>query len=163
MPLPDILNIGFIIDEPKLWQVDIPIEEIPISEIEYNLDIPYFEQERTNDWNLTPRMLIENFDKEIFHAKKVTEADLTYSIYLYLHQEKWIILDGVHRFTKAVKLGYKKIKVKRVSPEIAQICKRSEEEYRKWKGEMPIKELDESREELRNGKGKLLKSLKDLR
>src|SRR3990167_1252920 len=146
MPLPDILNIGFVIDEPKLWAVDIPIEEIPISEIEHNLDIPYLEQKGTNDWNLTPRMLIENFDKEISHAKKVTEADLTYPIYIYLHQDKWIILDGVHRFTKAVKLGYEKIKVKRVPPEIAQMCKRSEKTYKKWKGEKLVKELDESHE-----------------
>ena len=28
MPLPDILNTGFKTDEPKLWAVDIPIEEI---------------------------------------------------------------------------------------------------------------------------------------
>ena len=63
MPLPEILNIGFKTDEAKLWAIDIPVEEIDISEIDHNLDIPYLEQEGTDDWNLTPRMLIENFDK----------------------------------------------------------------------------------------------------
>jgi len=135
MPLPDILNIGFIIDEPKLWSVDIPIEELEISEIQYNLDIPYLEQEGTNDWNLTPRMLIKNFSKENSHASKVNNADLTHPIEIYYHQKKWIILDGVHRFTKAVRLGRKTIKVRKISPEIAQKCKRSNEKYRKWKGE----------------------------
>jgi len=124
MPLPDILNIGFHADEPKLWATDIPVKEIAISEIDYNLDIPYLEQEGTEDWNLTPRMLIENFDKEFFHAKKVNEADLKYPIEIYLHKNKWIILDGVHRFTKAVRLGNKTIKVRRVSEEIAQLTKR---------------------------------------
>jgi len=124
MPLPDILNIGFKTDEPKLWAVNIPVEEIDISEIDYNLDIPYLEQEGTNDWNLTPRMLIENLDKEFLHAKKVNEADLKYPIEIYWHQEKWIILDGVHRFTKTVRLGYKKIKVRKVSEEIAQMTKK---------------------------------------
>ena len=70
MPLPDILNIGFKTDEPKLWAINIPTEEIPISEIEYNLDIPYSEKEGADDWNLTPRMLIGNFNKEFYHAKK---------------------------------------------------------------------------------------------
>lgn len=70
MPLPDMLNTGFKINEPKLWAIDIPVEEIAISEIEYNLDILYLEKEGTNDWNLSPRMLIENFDKEFHHAKK---------------------------------------------------------------------------------------------
>jgi len=124
MPLPEILNVGFKTDEPKLWAVDIPVEEILISEIDYNLDIPYLEQEGTEDWNLTPRMLIDNFDKEFFHAKKVNDADLNYPIEIYWHKSKWIILDGVHRFTKAVYLGNKTIKVRKVSPEIAQLTRR---------------------------------------
>ena len=127
MPLPDILNTGFKTDSAKLWTVPIPAEEIPISEIEYNLDIPYLEQEGTDDWNLTPRMLIENFDKEFSHAKKVTEANLRHPIEIYFHKGKWIILDGVHRFTKAVRLGHKTIKVRKVSEEIAQATKRKKE------------------------------------
>jgi len=124
MPLPEILDTGFKVDEPKLWVVNIPIEEMAIADLEYNLDIPYLEREGTNDWNLTPRMLIENFDKEFFHAKVVNEADISYPIEIYFHKNKWIILDGVHRFTKIVRLGLKTIKVRRISPEIAQIVKR---------------------------------------
>ncbi len=126
MPLPEILNTGFKTDEPKLWAADIPVEEIDISELDCNLDIPYLEKEGTNDWNLTPRMLVENFDKEFFHAKKVNETDLKYPIEIYFHKNKWIILDGIHRFTKAVRLGHKKIKVRKVSEEIAQKTKRPE-------------------------------------
>jgi len=124
MPLPDILNTGFKIDEPKLWDQDVPVEKMAISEIDYNLDIPYLEKEGTDDWNLTPRMLIKNFDKELFHARKVNEADLKYPIDIYFHKGRWIILDGIHRFTKAVRLGLKTIKVRKVSPEIAQLTKR---------------------------------------
>ncbi len=125
MALPDILNTGFKTDEPMLWKVDIPIEKLPISELQDNLDILYLEQEGTHDWNLSPRMLIENFNKEPFHSKKVDEADLTYPIEIYFHKGVWIILDGVHRFTKAVKLGHDTINVRRVSEEIAQMTKRN--------------------------------------
>jgi hypothetical protein len=111
------------------------VEEIPISEIAYNMDIPYLEQEGTNDWNLSPRMVLENFKKEIFHANKVNTADLQYPIELYLHQDKRIILDGVHRFIKAVQLGNTHIKARRVPSELIQHVKRSESEYKKWKGE----------------------------
>lgn len=124
MPLPEILDTGFKVDEPKLWAIDIPVEEVAVSEIEYNLDIPYLEQEGTDDWNLTPRMLLENFDKEVTHAKRVLEVDMQYPIDIYFHNDKWIILDGVHRFTKAVRLGFKTIKVRRVSSEIAKLIKR---------------------------------------
>jgi len=123
--IPEIINVGFHVDEPKLWAINnIPVEEISISEIDYNLDIPYLEQEGTDDWNLTPRMLINNFEKEKPHAKKVEQADIKYPIELYLFKNKWIILDGVHRFTKAVKLGYKTIKVRKISHEIAELTKR---------------------------------------
>jgi hypothetical protein len=134
MPLPNILNTGFKIDEEKLWAIDISVEEIPIIDIEYNLDIPYLEQEGTSDWNLTPRMLIENFDKELWHARMVNEADIKYPIEIYFHQNVWIILDGVHRFTKYIRLGLKTIRVRKISPEIAQLVKRSEEEYLKCRG-----------------------------
>lgn len=125
MSLPEILNIGFKVDEPKLWAMKIPIEEISIKKIEHNLDVPYLEKTGTNDWNLSPRMLINNFDKEKFHAKKTNEADLSYPIEIFKHRGKWIILDGVHRFTKAILNGQKTIKVRKISPEVAQKCKRT--------------------------------------
>jgi len=135
MPLPKILDIGFKIDEPKLWNVDLPVEEILISEIEHNMDIPYLEQEGTNDWNLTPRMLVQNFDKEFHHAKQTDAADLQYPIELYFHLGKRIILDGVHRYVKALRQWEKTIKVRRVSDEIIQQVKKSDADWKKRKGE----------------------------
>ncbi len=67
----------------------------------------------------------QNFEKEVSHAKRVTEADISHPIEIYYHQDQWIILDGVHRFTKIVQLGYKTIKVRKVSSEIAQLVKRT--------------------------------------
>ncbi len=118
MALPKILDIGFKIDDHRLWELDIPIEEINILDIDYNLDIPYLEKMGTDDWNLSPRMLIENFDKEQLHASRTRKVDLKYPIEIYKHQDKWIILDGVHRFTKAVLEGDKTIKVRKVTDEI---------------------------------------------
>ncbi len=134
MSLPDILNIGFKPDEKKLWALEIPVEKINITEIEYNLDIPYLERQGTNDWNLSPRQLIEDFNTQILHAKKIEEADLKYPIELYRHKDIWIILDGVYRFTKAILLGHTTIQVRRILPEVVQKIKVSNEEYRKWRG-----------------------------
>ncbi|MBD3270118.1 hypothetical protein GF376_01180 [Candidatus Peregrinibacteria bacterium] len=119
MPLPEILNIGFKIDEEKLWQEDIPTETINLSDLDNNLSIPYLEQEGTDDWNLSPQMLLDNFEKEISHAEKVLLTDLSYPIEIYFHQNQWIILDGVHRFTKAHLKKAKTIKIRRISKEIA--------------------------------------------
>jgi hypothetical protein len=68
--------------------------------LDCNLDIPYLEKEDTNDWNLTSRELLENFEREILHREKVEKADINYPIEIYFHKNTWVILDGVHRFTK---------------------------------------------------------------
>jgi len=135
MWLPEILNTWFIINEKKLWEIDIPVDELNISEIEYNLDIPYLEKIWTNDWNLTPRELIKNFGIETLHAAAVEKADLKYPIEIYFHKWVWIILDWVHRFTKAIRSWNKSIKVRKISDEIINIVKRSPEEYKKRKWE----------------------------
>lgn len=136
MPLPEIINTGFKLEESKLWATNIPVEDIDITELEHNLDIPYLEQEDTDDWNLTPRMLILNFEKEKSHAEKVKKADLKYPIEIYNHKGNWIILDGVHRFIKAVQLGHKTIQVRKVSEEVVRKTRKSDKGYRKWKGEL---------------------------
>ena len=101
------------------------------ADLAYEFLSAYLEQDGTDDRNLTPRMLIKNFDKEISHAKKVMEVDLQYPIELYLHKGKRIILDGVHRFTKAVRSGHTTIKARKISEEIAQKTKRTEKKYKK--------------------------------
>ena len=135
MPLPEILDIWFKINESKLRKEILAIEEIAISDIANNLDIPYREKEGTDDWNLTPKMFIENIEKEHYHRKQTMKADLQYPIELYFHKNQRIILDGVHRFTKAIHLGHTTIKVRKVSEKIAQKTKRTGKEYKKRKWE----------------------------
>lgn len=116
--IPKEINTGFKIPEPTLWTLDLPVEEIPISEITNNLEIPYLEREGTDEWNLCIRELVENFENEPHHAKQTMVADLSYPIELYFHLDQWIILDGVHRLTKAVREGRDTILVHRI-PESA--------------------------------------------
>lgn len=115
MSKPKILDIWLKICLEKLWKLNINSEEINISELKNNLDIPYLEKEWTDDWNLTPRMLIENFDNEVSHKTKVLKANLIYPIEIYNNKWKWIILDWVHRFVKLIQSWEKIIKVRKVS------------------------------------------------
>lgn len=123
---PGQIAIGFQIDEQKLWALELPVENIDISELDYNLNLPYLEQEGTDDWNLTPQMLLDNFNNEVSHAVKVEQSDLNYPIDIYFHQGHWIILDGVHRYVKALKEGRKTINVRRVPEALLQNIKRHE-------------------------------------
>lgn len=113
---PKDIDLGFRINEDRVKRLDLAPERIPISELIHNADFCYLEREGTDDWNLSPNDLIKNLDREITHAKRVQDADLRYPICIYKHLGKWIILDGVHRFTKAIMNGEKTILVKKVPP-----------------------------------------------
>lgn len=118
---PQILDIGYVIKpESLLWALDIVTEEISIEELRANLDIPYLDQEGTDDWNLTPRMLLSQPEKELSHMQKVRNADLSFPIEIYNNKGTWIILDGVHRYTKAVMEGRTTISVRKVSEAMLQ-------------------------------------------
>lgn len=121
---PKEIDLGFKIDEEKVKLLDLPAEEILISEIIANADIPYLEKEGTDDWNLSPNELIRNFENEPTHADWLQKVDLSFPIAIYNYKGKWIIIDGVHRFTKALMLKNEKILVKKVPDELIESLKK---------------------------------------
>lgn len=133
--IPPAIDLWFRINEEVLRAQDIPVEEIDISELSHNLYIPYLESLWTDDRNLSPGQLVENFDHETKHAKKVRNADIKYPIEIYHFRNQWIILDGVHRYTRLIMDWAQKIKVRKVTEDILPIIKKTEEEFRKWKWE----------------------------
>lgn len=121
---PKEIDLGFRIDDTKLWDLNIPTEEILVSELSFNFDIPYLEKEGTDDWNLSINDLIRDFNKEITHAKRVREVDLSFPIHIYNLNDNWIILDGVHRLVKALLEGQETIMVRKISKEDLFRCKK---------------------------------------
>jgi len=51
-----IQDIGFDIhwDSKKVWALDEPITEMDIDELTWMFDIPFWEKDGTDDWNLKP-------------------------------------------------------------------------------------------------------------
>ncbi len=115
MKRPKILeDAGFDIyfDESKLRELSIPTTQMKLDELEWLLDLPVWEKDDTDDWNLTPREVIENKSGTSNHRKVVDDADLSYPAVVTLRKGKWIVLDGFHRLTKAYILGRKTLDVK---------------------------------------------------
>lgn len=119
---PKEIDLGFKIDEEKVMALDLTVEEIDLSILMNNVDICYLEKEGTDDWNLSPNQLIADFDKETTHAHRVEGVDM-YPIAIYWFENNWIILDGVHRFTKALMQKNKTIKVKKVPEKLISSLK----------------------------------------
>ena len=118
MPRPKEIDFGFIHEDSEIWKLDIPSEEVPIIKLESNMDIPYLDKEGTDDWNLTLRELIDNPEKEPGHHNKIKNVQMEYPIEIYFFGGSWKILDGVHRFCRAIMEGKKTIAVRKVTPEM---------------------------------------------
>ncbi|MBU1123963.1 hypothetical protein KJ652_05215 [Patescibacteria group bacterium] len=126
MPKPDEIDFGFAHDDKKIWDLDIPTEVISIDELEHNLDIAYLDMEGTDDWNLTLREFINAPEKQPGHNAVVKRVDMQYPIEIYFFKGSWKILDGVHRYCRAVLEGMKTISVRKIPDSmIPKICKDS--------------------------------------
>jgi hypothetical protein len=77
---PSSIHTGFHFPQEMYYDLDLPVEEVNISDLIHNADIPYLEKEGTDNWNLTPRELIAHFETEYTHAERTTLADLRLSL-----------------------------------------------------------------------------------
>ena len=113
--LPDIIKeVGFDFhwDSKKVWKLDIPVTEIDINELVWHFEIPFWEKDDSDDYNLTPKEVIEHKEGTKAHREKVEKADLSYPIDIMENKGKWLILDGLHRLVKTYELGHKKVSVR---------------------------------------------------
>ena len=111
-----IKDVGFDFswDEKKVWQLDIPVTEMPVSELEWHFGIPFL-WENGGVYNLTPREVIDSPDKHKQEFDRTMKADLKHPIDIMENKGKWLILDGLHRLMKAFIQDQDKVKVRIIS------------------------------------------------
>ena len=110
-------RMDFHWDKQKLWVLDIPIEDMDVSLLEWQLDLPFWAH-NGKKYNLHPRQVLENIDSYPDHKNRVLNADIKYPIDVMENQNgKLEILDGVHRLVRLMLEGNKKVKVRKISRE----------------------------------------------
>ncbi|OGH94285.1 MAG: hypothetical protein A2538_01845 [Candidatus Magasanikbacteria bacterium RIFOXYD2_FULL_41_14] len=110
----DWQSVGFDFgnwDEAKIWVLDLPEQEMDIKELLWHFDAPWWSNDSDERWTITPWDVINETEDCKKEQKNMLEADLSYPIDILENHNKFLILDGIHRLTKAYKLGYTKIKV----------------------------------------------------
>lgn len=109
-------GLDFHWDKNKLWALEnIPIEDIEVSEIEWQLDLPFWHH-NGKKYSICPRVVLENIDLYPDHKTRILNADINYPIDLIENQNGRLeILDGVHRLIKLMLDGNKKVKVRKIS------------------------------------------------
>lgn len=110
-----IKDVGFDFrwSEEKVWKLDIPVEEMPISDLEWHFDIPFWFKEG-GYYDLKPREVIENREKWQKEFDRTMNASLEYPLDIMFWKNRWLLLDGLHRLVKAKILGNDKIRVRKI-------------------------------------------------
>lgn len=106
------VGLSMFVDTVELRNLPLPIVEIPIRKLLWHLDMPVWEKDGTDDWNLTPRQVLNKDPFTTDHQKIMAKANMRYPIIVTKYKSRYVILDGVHRLTKAFSRDKKNIKAK---------------------------------------------------
>lgn len=115
--MPDIIKeVGFDFhwEEEKVWALELPVEEMPITDLEWHFDIPFWFLPG-GYYDLKPRDVINNPRDHLLEYGRTMASDLNYPLDIMNWRGRWLLLDGLHRLVKAYILGWETIKVRKVS------------------------------------------------
>ena len=87
-------------EEEKIWALDLPVQEIDIEKLLWHLDVPYWENDTSERWTVTPRDVIDGKHGTTHERIRTDRADTSFPIDLFEHKGKIFVLDGLHRFIK---------------------------------------------------------------
>ena len=112
-------------DRERLWSLDLPLVRIGMEELRWHLMLPWWRHDGA--WfQITPRQFQAHPAAYPEHAERVASADLSYPLHVVPRRGRWLILDGIHRLTKAELLGREDIQVATLTPvHIATIARRA--------------------------------------
>ncbi len=110
------LGLTFWWDVKKLWEVDLPIVPMPVAELEWLLDIPFWDKD-SQDMALSGREVAAQPELYPDEYKRTMAADLACPINVIMLKERWIIMDGLHRLLKAQLLCHETILAKQAYPQ----------------------------------------------
>lgn len=120
------VDVPFKKDDIKIQKLDLPVEQMEINKLLWHFNYPFWEKEGTDDWNLTPWELIKNTEKEQSHNKRIKTVDLSYPLQIIRYKRRWLLLDGLHRLTKAYMEGRKFVLVRKIPKRAIPLIKTGE-------------------------------------
>lgn len=116
--IPQIIkDVGFDFDwsVEKVWALDIPAEDMNMSELIWHFSIPFLWENGV--YNLKPQDVIDNPDKHKDEYVRTMKADLVHPIDIMQNNGRWLILDGLHRLMKSAILEMDRVRIRKIPRE----------------------------------------------
>jgi hypothetical protein len=119
-------DVGFDFDwsDEKVWNLPgVATTSVPVSVLDWHLDTPFWDYEGEN-YCLSPRQVLDDPGQYGEHASRIKNAQLNYPIDVMKDSRgKLTILDGLHRFVKAMSDGQSQVTVREIPrSRIPEIC-----------------------------------------
>lgn len=108
-----IKKVGFDFswDEKRVWELDIPVTTMYVSELEWHFDVPFW-FEKGGVYNLSPRDVMEHPEEHLEEWGRIQHADTSYPLDIMENKGKWLLLDGLHRLVKLFIEGKNEVQVR---------------------------------------------------
>ncbi len=88
-------------DVEAIWKLNLPIVTVPICDLAWHLDVPIWSNAAGVPYRVTPREVIAYPERAPAERRRIFDASMKFPLDLYRNRGRLMILDGVHRFTKA--------------------------------------------------------------
>ena len=114
---PEIIrSVGFDFhwSEEKVWQLDLPVEDMRVDQLLWHLDFPFWRDESGKQYSVSPKQVLQHPGMYTGQYKRITEANLQYPLDVMWWRDRWVLLDGLHRFTKTILNGAVSVKIRKV-------------------------------------------------
>lgn len=114
-------GLDFHWDNQKVWNLDVPVEEIDIIELEWMLDMPFWHNKNEEEirYTICPSEVVRDIHRYPFHKERMVKAETKYPIDLMQNKNgQWVVLDGIHRLINLIQQGETKAKVRKISREL---------------------------------------------
>lgn len=111
-------GLSIFVFSDDFWTIDLPIIEVPIADLLWHFEMPVWEKDGTDDWNLTPWEVIKNNKGSMDHRERIRGVDTSFPIILCEFNSRYVVLDGMHRLVKLYEAGEKMVRVKIIPPHL---------------------------------------------
>ena len=102
----------------RLWGLDVPVQSMAVAELVWILDHPIWSTRPPEPrFDLRPLDVLADPEAHASHARRIAEADLALPLLVHAHQERLVVLDGLHRLARAQRDGVTSLPAKRVTRE----------------------------------------------
>jgi hypothetical protein len=105
-------GLPFEIDPVQVWVLPATVRSFDVAQLTWMLDLPFWPKDGRL-FQVSPQEVLANASASPLHHARIMAADLTFPVDVVSYRGRWLLLDGLHRLSRAVSLSLAQILARR--------------------------------------------------